>query len=152
TRPATGAARSLIPIGTPANGRRSPGPIASAAARAPSVSTSVKAFTCVSTASIRRSEASTTSRAASSPERTSAASSGARRKSRSSVHGWPVSKTRADYRLCGNELAPEIGHARALLVVAQPLEQLLGEREVVGAQLRAVVDDRDGTLRRLRVA
>jgi len=85
-----------MPIGTPANGRWSPGPIPSAAASAPSVSTSVKAFTCESTASILRSDASTSSRALSSPERTSAASSVAGRKSRSSVPGWPVSKTGED--------------------------------------------------------
>ena len=74
---------SLIAIGTPANGRSSPGPIASAAASARSPSTCVKALSCPSSVSIRSSEADTSSRALISPERTSAASSLAGRKRRS---------------------------------------------------------------------
>ena len=42
-RPATGVL-ALMAIGTPANGRSSPGSIASAAASAPSASTSTNAF------------------------------------------------------------------------------------------------------------
>ena len=73
--PATGAVRSLIPMGTPANGRSSPTPIASAAASAPSESTRVNAFTRPSTSSMRASDASTNSRELTSPERTKDASS-----------------------------------------------------------------------------
>ena len=72
--PATGTL-DLIAIGTPANGRSSPGSIASAASSARSASTSTKALTCSSRSSIRASAAETTSRAAISPPRTSAASS-----------------------------------------------------------------------------
>ena len=65
----------MIAIGTPANGRSSPGSIASAAASAPSESTSTKALTTGSSASIRSSAAVVTSRALNSPPRTCAARS-----------------------------------------------------------------------------
>src|ERR687896_1442037 len=73
--PATGVL-ALIAIGTPANGRSSPGSISSAAASARSASTSMNALTRSSSASIRSSANVTTSRAAISPPRTNAASSG----------------------------------------------------------------------------
>jgi hypothetical protein len=66
---------SLIAIGTPANGRGSFGPIASAAASAPSASMCTNALIWPLSVSIRSSEADTSSRAVSSPERTSSASS-----------------------------------------------------------------------------
>src|SRR5215207_1458992 len=62
-------------IGTPANGRSSPGSIVSATARAPSASTSTNALIRPSRSSIRSSDSVTTSRARSSPPRTWAASS-----------------------------------------------------------------------------
>ena len=68
---------ALTAIGTPANGRSSPGPIASASASAPSQSTSMKAFRVGSSAPMRSSEALTSSRADSVPARTIAASSAA---------------------------------------------------------------------------
>ena len=73
-RPSTGTL-ALIAIGTPANGRSSPGSIPSAAASARSASTSTNAFSLPSSDSIRSSEAWTSSRAASSPPRTRAARS-----------------------------------------------------------------------------
>ena len=74
--PCTGTL-ALTAIGTPANGRWSPGPIWSASASAPSQSTSMNAFSPWSRASMRSSEAVTSSRAAIAPPRTSAASSDA---------------------------------------------------------------------------
>src|SRR5918999_495021 len=71
--PAT-VAVSLTAIGTPAKGRSSPGPTASAAARAPSGSRWTKAFRSLSSASMRSSAASASSRALTSPLRTSRAS------------------------------------------------------------------------------
>src|SRR4051812_34088523 len=62
-------------IGTPANGRSSPGSIVSAVASAPSASTSTNALISPLRSSIRSSAAVTTSRARSSPPRTWAASS-----------------------------------------------------------------------------
>ena len=73
-RPATGTL-ALIAIGTPANGRSSPGSIASAAASARSASTSTNAFRVGSSASMRSSAEVTTSRALNSPPRTWAARS-----------------------------------------------------------------------------
>ncbi len=73
-RPSTGRL-FLIAIGTPANGRSSPGSIAAATARAPSRSTSTNAFSVGSSSSTRRREASTSSSAEISPSRTSAARS-----------------------------------------------------------------------------
>src|SRR3954469_24143556 len=73
-RRATGTL-ALIAIGTPANGRSSPGSIASAVASAPSASTATKALRVGSSASIRSSVSVTTSRALSSPPRTCAAMS-----------------------------------------------------------------------------
>ena len=81
----------LIAIGTPANGRSSPGRTAAAAAIASSWKTSTNAFSSGFSASMRSSEASTSSRAASSPEWTRAASSRAGRKSRSSAREAVVS-------------------------------------------------------------
>ena len=81
--PAHAGPTSLIAIGTPANGRSSPGSTASAAASAPSASTRMKALTRSSSASMRDREASTSSRAVSSPARTREASSVAGRKRRS---------------------------------------------------------------------
>ena len=72
--PATGTL-ALIAIGTPANGRSSPGSIASAAASARSASTSTNAFRVGSSASMRSSDEVTTSRALNSPPRTWAARS-----------------------------------------------------------------------------
>src|SRR2546421_496460 len=83
-RPSTGV-RSLIPIGTPANGRSSPGPMASAAASARSASTATKAFTVGLSASIRSRDASTSSREVTSPWRTRSASSVTGRKRRSAA-------------------------------------------------------------------
>src|SRR2546421_3811512 len=83
-RPSTGV-RSLIPIGTPANGRSSPGPMASAAASARSASTATKAFTVGLSASIRSRDASTSSREVTSPSRTRSASSVTGRKRRSAA-------------------------------------------------------------------
>src|SRR3979409_1312841 len=82
--PSTGV-RSLIPIGTPANGRSSPGPIASAAARARSASNATKAFRVGLSASMRSSDASTSSREVTSPVRTRSASSVTGRKRRSAA-------------------------------------------------------------------
>jgi len=70
--PAT-ARLSLIAIGTPANGRGSPGSIAAAAARAPSGSTNVNALTRGLSRSIASNDASTSSPAEISPARTEAA-------------------------------------------------------------------------------
>jgi hypothetical protein len=72
--PSTGTF-ALMAIGTPANGRSSPGSIVSAAASARSASTSTNALIGPSRASIRSIAAPTVSRADSSPPRTSAASS-----------------------------------------------------------------------------
>ena len=72
--PLTGAP-SLIAIGTPANGRSSPGPIASAAARALSASTWTKALISPSSAPMASSDVRTSSRELTSPERIMAASS-----------------------------------------------------------------------------
>ena len=72
--PSTGTL-ALIAIGTPANGRASPGWISSAAASARSASTSTNAFRSPSSAPIRSRLACTSSRAESSPPRTRAASS-----------------------------------------------------------------------------
>src|SRR5262249_53046747 len=80
----------LIAIGTPANGRSSPAPTASAAASARSASTSTKALRAGSTAAIRSSEAATSSRAETSPARTSGASSRAEL--------WRGTDTPAGYR------------------------------------------------------
>ena len=65
----------LIAVGTPANGRSSPGAIASAAARAPSSSTSTNAFSSGLSSSMRSRDVSTSSREDTSPSRTIAASS-----------------------------------------------------------------------------
>ena len=73
-RPSTGTL-ALIAIGTPANGRMSPGWISSAAASARSPSTSTNAFSSPSSAPMRSRLACTSSRAESSPPRTRAASS-----------------------------------------------------------------------------
>src|SRR4051794_30435022 len=70
--------------GTPANGRGSPGSIASAAASASSACTWVKALTRSSSASMRLNDVSTSSRALISPEETSWPSSVTGRKRRSS--------------------------------------------------------------------
>src|SRR3954447_23528722 len=74
--PSTGTL-PLMAIGTPANGRASPGVSSSAAASARSPSTSMKALSAASRASMRRSAASTTSRGLAPPARTSAATSAA---------------------------------------------------------------------------
>ena len=84
--PAT-AMFALTAIGTPANGRGSPGSIASASASARSASSSTNAPSCGSIASIRRSAASTASRAVNEPSRMRAASSVAGRKASASMHG-----------------------------------------------------------------
>src|SRR4051812_28684733 len=84
--PATGVL-ALIAIGTPANGRSSPGSIRSAAASAPSASTSMKALMRPSRSSIRSSAAVTTSRARSSPPLTWAASSPTLMAMRSLIRG-----------------------------------------------------------------
>jgi hypothetical protein len=67
--PATGRL-SLIAIGTPANGRGSPGSMSSAAESADSAPTCVKALICGSSAAIASSESCTSSVALSAPERT----------------------------------------------------------------------------------
>src|SRR5688572_18093805 len=72
--PSTGTL-ALTAIGTPANGRVSPGWISSAAASARSASTSTNAFSSPSSASIRSRLACTSSREDSSPPRTRAARS-----------------------------------------------------------------------------
>ena len=84
--PATGVL-ALIAIGTPANGRSSPGSMGSAAASAPSASTSTNALSLGSRSSIRSSVAVTTSRARSSPPRTWAASSPTLMAMRSLIRG-----------------------------------------------------------------
>lgn len=73
----------LIAVGTPANGRSSPGCTASAAASARSASTSTNALRAGFSSSILSSETSTSSRAETSPERTISASSVAGRNIRS---------------------------------------------------------------------
>ena len=78
-------------IGTPANGRSSPGWMAAAAASASSWKTSTNAFSSGLRSSMRRNEASTRSRADSSPARTAAARSSAGRRRRSSAEGSAMS-------------------------------------------------------------
>src|SRR5215217_2666299 len=78
---------AFTPIGTPANGRLSPGAIASASASACSASSSMNAPICRSIASIRRSAASTASRALSEPSRIRMASSCADMKESESING-----------------------------------------------------------------
>ena len=75
-RPSTGTL-ALIAIGTPANGRVSPGWISSAVASARSASTSMNAFRPSSSVPIRSRQAPTSSRADNSPPRTRAARSAA---------------------------------------------------------------------------
>src|SRR5437868_5524533 len=83
----------LMAIGTPANGRGSPGPMASAPASASSAKTSTNALSDGSSSAIRFSDASTSSRADRSPARTSAASSWTGRNSRSAPAAVDIGAT-----------------------------------------------------------
>jgi hypothetical protein len=87
--PAVRATRSLIAIGTPANGRGSPASIWSAAASACSAVISTKAFSSPFRASMASSDASTSSRAVTSPSRTRRACSSAGRNISSSSIAQP---------------------------------------------------------------
>src|SRR4051812_11255444 len=83
----------LMAMGTPANGRSSPGPTLSASASASSAKTSTNALSVGLSSAIRSSEACTSSRAESSPERTSAASSWTGRNRRSAPAAVDMART-----------------------------------------------------------
>ena len=94
---------------------------------------------------MRSSEASTSSREVSSPSRTSRGQLGRRLEHELGHRGQqPYAGTSSARK------APR--RSPGLLVAAQPLEHLVGQRQVVGAQVGRVVEDRHAALGRLGVA
>src|SRR3954454_5044002 len=122
----------LTAIGTPANGARSPGTTSSAASKAFSAATSMKALMAGSSASMRRRAASTTSRGLASPERTSAAVSSAETNARSSTRPGTLAVTLRAAMALERLITATTGLATPSLVVDLPA----ADRNIAAANVR----------------
>src|ERR1700761_9590248 len=142
---------SLMAIGTPANGRGSPGPIAAASASADSGATCVKALIRGLSAAIRSREACTSSRAVSSPARTSDASSVAGRWRSSDIRAnLPVGRgggTGGCNVYCVGDLSPLSRSVARMTAITEVRSRLEG---VVAFATEIAEPDREGGALRYR--